>query len=137
MLLDTNVVSELRKVLSGKADKQFSRWAEKLDSEELYLSVITDLELEIGVLMAERKDKVKGAVLRNWLNQHVLPAFAGRIIDVDLSIAQRFAQINVPNQLNFRDGLIVCTALVHKMKVVTRNTSDFDSTGVDIINPWK
>jgi predicted nucleic acid-binding protein len=135
-LLDTNVVSELRKVRAGKADAQVALWADRVDAADLYLSVITVQELEIGVLLAERRDATQGAVLRAWLNGHVLPAFAGRILSVDMAVAQRSAQLHVPDPHPVRDGLIAATALVHGMTVVTRNVADFESMGVPILNPW-
>lgn len=136
-VLDTNVVSELRKVRAGKADKRVARWADSVDAVELYLSAITVQELEIGVLLAERRDPAKGAVLRTWLNSHVLPAFADRILPVDTAVALRSAQINVPEPRPVRDGLIAATALVHGMAVVTRNVADFEPMGVPVINPWE
>lgn len=135
-LLDTNVVSELRKVRAGKADPHVALWADSVDAADLYLSVITLQELEIGVLLAERRDPTQGAVLRAWLNSHVLPAFAGRILTVDTAVAQRSAQLHVPDPRPVRDGLIAATALVHGMTVVTRNGTDFEPTGVQILNPW-
>jgi hypothetical protein len=74
--------------------------------------------------------------LRKWLNDHALPAFAGRILDVDTVVAQRSAGLHVPDPRPFRDGLIAATALVHGMTVVTRNVDDFQPTGVTILNPW-
>lgn len=136
-VLDTNVVSELRKVRAGKADKRVARWADSVDAVELYLSAITVQELEIGVLLAERRDPAKGAVLRTWLNSHVLPAFADRILPVDTAVALRSAQINVPEPRPVRDGLIAATALVHGMAVVTRNVADFEPMGVPVVNPWE
>ena len=135
-LLDTNVVSELRKIKSGKADRNVSAWADRVDSVDLYLSVITVQELEIGVFLAERRDPPKGALLRAWLNAHVLPAFDDRILAVDLAVAQRSARLHVPDPRPFRDCLIAATALVHGMTVVTRNASDFAATGVQILDPW-
>ncbi len=135
-LLDTNVVSELRKIRSGKADAHVARWADSVDTVDLYLSVITVQELEIGVLLLERRDPSQGALLRAWLNGHVLPAFSGRIVSIDTAIAQRSAQLHVPNPQPVRDGLIAATALVHGMTVVTRNVSDFEASGVVILNPW-
>ena len=135
-LLDTNVVSELRKVRLGKADSRVSNWADSVDATDLYISVITVQELEIGVLLAERRDTVPGAMLRTWLNEHVLPAFADRILAIDTAIARRSAQLHVPDPRPVRDGLIAATALVHGMIVVTRNTSDFEPTGVATLNPW-
>lgn len=135
-LLDTNVVSELRKVKSGKADQGVSEWAHQVDARDLYISVISVQELEIGVLLAERRDSPQGALLRAWLDAHVLPAFADRILAVDLAVAHRSARLNVPDPKPFRDCLIAATALVHGMTVVTRNVSDFAATGVRILNPW-
>ena len=136
-LLDTNVVSELRKIRLGKADRHVAKWADSLDSADLYISVITVQELEIGVLLVERRDKSQGAVLRVWLNEHVLPAFNGRILTVDTAVAQRSASLHVPDPRPVRDGLIAATALVHGMTVVTRNVADFEPTGVAVLNPWE
>lgn len=135
-LLDTNVVSELRKVRAGKADGCVAAWADSVDATDLYLSVITLQELEIGVLLAERRDPSQGAVFRAWLNDHVLPAFTGRILAVDSAVVLRSALLHVPDPRPVRDGLIAATALVHGMTVVTRNVADFAPTGVLTINPW-
>lgn len=136
-LLDTNVVSELRKVRSGKADATLARWAESVSVSELYLSVITVQELEIGILLAERRDPMQGAMLRTWMDAHVLPAFSGRILNVDVAVSMRSARLHVPDPQPVRDGLIAATALVHGMAVVTRNVADFAMTGVKILNPWQ
>ena len=135
-LLDTNVVSELRKVRSGKADPGVARWAEGVNTAELFVSAITIHELEIGVLLAERKDAHKGALLRTWLDQHVLPAFAHRVLPIDTAVAIRSAQLHVPEPRPVRDMLIAATALVHGMTMVTRDVFDFGSTGVALLNPW-
>jgi hypothetical protein len=135
-LLDTNVVSELRKIRLGKADDHVADWADSVDAGDLYLSVITIQELEIGVLLAERRNPSQGAVLRAWLNSHVLPAFTGRILAVDTVVAQRSARLHVPDPRPVRDGLIAATALVHGMVVATRNVADFEPMGVSTLNPW-
>ena len=135
-ILDTNVVSELRKIRLGRADKQFSKWADSMETADLYLSVITVQELEMGVLLLERRDAKQGAVFRTWLDQHVLPAFSGRILPIDTAVALCSAKLHVPNPQPVRDGLIAATALVHGMSVVTRNVADFSSSGVTVINPW-
>ena len=135
-LLDTSVVSELRKIRLGKADPHVADWADSVDAVDLYLSVITVQELEIGVLLAERRDPSQGAIFRAWLNSHVLPAFTGRILVVDTAVAQRSARLHVPDPRPVRDGLIAATALVHGMTVVTRNVADFAPTGVATLNPW-
>ena len=135
-LLDTNVVSELRKIRLGKADSYVAAWADSVDATDLYLSAITIQELEIGVLLVERRDSLQGAVFRTWLNGNVLPAFTGRILTVDTAVALRSARLHVPDLRPVRDGLIAATALVHGMIVVTRNVADFEQTGVPTLNPW-
>jgi len=135
-LLDTNVVSELRKVRAGKADRHVAAWADSVDATDLYLSAITILELETGILLAERRDPAQGAIFRAWLDAHVLPAFTGRILVVDTAVAQRSARLQVPDPRPLRDGLIAATALVHGMTIVTRNVADFEPTGVAVLNPW-
>ncbi|HEV2952907.1 MAG TPA: type II toxin-antitoxin system VapC family toxin [Candidatus Dormibacteraeota bacterium] len=135
-VLDTNVVSELRKAKSGKADKNVTAWAATVPASSLFLSVITVLELETGVLRSELRDRHQGNLLRTWLENHVLPAFAGRVIPVDTVVVQRCARLQVPESRSDRDALIAATALVHGMTVVTRNVADFHPTQVPVINPW-
>ena len=135
-LLDTNVVSELRKVRLGKADGHVADWADSVDAADLYLSPITIQELEIGVLLVEHRDPSQGAVFRAWLDGHVIPAFTGRILSIDIAVAQRSARLHVPDPRPVRDSLIAATAIVHGMTVVTRNVADFEPTGVMILNPW-
>lgn len=135
-ILDTNVVSELRKVRLGKADKRVAKWADSVAATDLYLSVISVQELEIGVQLLERRDAVQGAVFRAWLDDHVLPAFAGRILSVDEAVVRRSASMHVPDPKPVRDSLIAATALVHGMTVVTRDVGDFESSGVLLLNPW-
>ena len=136
-ILDTNVVSELRKVRAGKADPNFVAWTESADAVDLFVSVITIMELELGVLSVERRDSTQWAVLRAWLEQHVLPEFSGRTLPVDTGVALRCARLHVPDKRGERDALIAATALVHGMTIVTRNVGDFQSTGVMILNPWE
>ena len=135
-VLDTNVVSELRKAKAGKADGNVAAWAANVPASSLFLSAITILELETGVLQVERRDPTQGAMLRAWLDDHVLPAFAGRVLPVDTAVAQCCASLHVPDPRSDRDALIAATALVHGMTVVTRNLADFELTGVRLINPW-
>lgn len=135
-LLDTNIISELRKAKGGKADKKVKAWAKSVSATSMFLSVITVLELETGILLIERRDAKQGAMLRTWLDGHVLPAFSGRILAIDVAVAQRCAKLHVPNPRADRDALIAATALVHGMTVVTRNVTDFELTGVEIFNPW-
>ncbi|PHM25790.1 twitching motility protein PilT [Xenorhabdus budapestensis] len=136
-VLDTNVVSELRKIRAGKADPNVAAWAEKVDAADLFVSAITIMELELGILLIERKDATQGAILRAWLEQHVLPEFSERTLPVDTAVAQRCARLHVPDRCSERDALIAATALVHGMTVVTRNVADFQSSGVTLLNPWE
>lgn len=132
-LLDTNVVSELRK---PQADPQVVTWASSVAAASLYLSAITVLELETGILRIERRDPPQGGMLRHWLERHVKPAFSGRILSVDTVVATRCAQLHVPDRSNECDALIAATALVHGLTLVTRNVADFQLSGVPLINPW-
>lgn len=136
-VLDTNVVSELRKVRLGKADANVAAWAESVDAADLFVSAITIMELELGVLSVERRDATQGAMLRAWLEQHVLPEFSERTLPVDTAVAQRCARLHVPDRRGERDALIAATALVHGMAVATRNVADFQPTGAAIVNPWE
>ncbi len=135
-LLDTNVVSELRNATSGKASKNVVSWANGVLPMDLFLSSISILELEIGVLRVERRDQSQGKVLRSWLDGRVLPAFSGRILSIDTEVARRCAHLHIPDPCSERDALITATALVHKLTVVTRNITDFEASGVSLLNPW-
>jgi predicted nucleic acid-binding protein len=136
-LIDTNVISEFRKASKGRADRQVTAWANGVPAESMFLSAVCILEMEMGILLMERRDPGQGAILRSWLEGHVLPSFAGRILVVDTRVALKAASLHVPNPRSYRDSLIAATALVHGMTVVTRNTSDFEPTGVALLNPWE
>ncbi|PMS37682.1 hypothetical protein B0G57_10955 [Trinickia symbiotica] len=135
-VVDTNVISELRKVKAGKADANVAVWAASIDAAALFISAITVMELETGVLQVERRDAKQGSMLRSWLDHHVLPEFAGRVLPIDSTVAQRCGRLHVPDRRSERDALIAATALVHGMTVATRNVADFVATGVGICNPW-
>jgi predicted nucleic acid-binding protein len=135
-ILDTNVISELRKATIGKADRQVAAWANNVSAESMFLSSVCVLELELGILLMERRDVVQGGILRAWLDDFVLPSFAERILVIDTPVALRGAALQVPNPRSYRDALIAATALVHGMTVVTRNVKDFKDTGVALLNPW-
>ena len=136
-ILDTNVVSELRKAKDGRADQNVVAWAASVAPAETFLSVVTVLEIEQGVLQIERRDKLQGAMLRAWLEERVLPSFADRILPIETAVARRCAALHVPNPHGERDALIAATGLVHGMTVVTRNVKDFEGTGVALLDPWK
>jgi len=136
-LLDTDVIPELRKIRHGRADEPVAQWADRVDAVDLYLSAVTVQTLEIGVLLAERRNPPQGAIFRAWFEGQVLPAFSGRILPVDTTVAQRCATLHVPDPRPTMDSLIAATALVHGMTLVTRNVADFQSSGVSIINRWQ
>ncbi|MDB5972797.1 MAG: vapC [Hydrocarboniphaga sp.] len=134
-LLDTNVVSELRKARSGRADPNVAAWARSVPSSALYLSVVTVMELEHGIQGVKGRDPNQFAALRTWMDDFVLSAFAGRILDFDLPAAIRYAGLSRPQTRPLRDSMIASTALHHGMRVVTRDESDFKGM-VSVLNPW-
>jgi len=135
-LLDTNVVSELRKKSTGSADRNVVAWETGVPAISVYISVVTVLELELRTLQVARRDPIQSAILRSWIDNIVLKAFAGRILSIDVEIARRTAALHVPDPRPEHDALIAASALVHAMTVVTRNTADFIPTGVPTLNPW-
>jgi predicted nucleic acid-binding protein len=135
-LLDTNVISELRKAGDGKADTHVVAWLSRVDATTCYLSAVTLMEIELGILRIERRDPTQGARLRAWMDQHILPEFADRTLPVDTAVALRCAPLHVPDPRPERDAFIAATALAHGMTVVTRNVADFAPTGVPLLNPW-
>jgi predicted nucleic acid-binding protein len=135
-LLDTNVISELRKAGDGKANANVVAWLSGMDATTFYLSAITLMEIELGVLRIERRDRTQGAKLRAWMDHHILPEFADRTLPVDKAVALRCAPLHVPDPRPERDAFIAATALVHGMTVVTHNLADFKPTGVPLLNPW-
>lgn len=136
-VLDTDVVSELRKVEAGKGHRRVAAWSNQVAAGETFLAAMTIHELELGILLLERKDKRQGALLRAWIDTKVLPEFGGRILPVDVAVARRCARLHVPDPRPMRDALIAATALVHGMTVVTRNVRDFEPMDVKILNPWE
>lgn len=134
-LLDTNVISELRKP-KRRVAAQVRSWAERQITHELSVSVITVMEIEIGVAGLERRDAAQGAVLRRWFEEELLAAFEDRVVSIDLDVARRAAQLHVPDPRSERDALIAATALTYGLTVVTRNTVDFEPLGVPVLNPW-
>ena len=134
-LLDTNVLSELRR--RDRTDRAVAAWADNLDPSDLFLSVVTILEIEAGALMVGRRDEAQGAMLRAWIDDKVLPAFEGRILSVDLAVAQCCARLRVPDPRGERDALIAATAIVHRLTVATRNIADFRPMRVALLNPWE
>lgn len=135
LLLDTNVISELRKVATPRADPHFVAWARSQRATEA-ISAITVFELEIGVQRMERRDATQGARLRRWL-ESVQATFEEAILPIDAAVASVAGRFHVPDPASDRDAFIAATATVHGLAVATRNTTDFESFGVPLLNPWE
>lgn len=132
-LIDTNVHSELRR--ADRANPGVLQWARRQRFVDLYLSAITIMEIEAGVLRLERRDRAQALIFRHWV-ERTLVNFAERILPVDTVVALRCAPLHVPDRKPDRDAYIAATALVHDLTVVTRNTRDFEGTGARLFNPW-
>lgn len=133
-LLDTNVVSELRK--ASRCDPRVAEWQASHEPESCYLSAVALLEIRLGIELARRNDAGKAKVLEDWLEQRVKPGFAGRILPVDEAVAEACGRLHAKTPRSFRDGLILATAVTRGLAVVTRNVKDFERGGVAVINPW-
>ncbi len=132
-LLDTNVVSELRK--GSRADKSVRAWFRGVDDESLFLSVLVVGELRRGVESIRRRDLAAATSLDRWL-ETLVAAYSDRILSVTMEVAAVWGRFNVPDPLPVIDALIAATAYVHDLVVVTRNTSDIGRTGVPFVDPF-
>ncbi|WP_454851600.1 PIN domain-containing protein [Promicromonospora soli] len=135
-LLDTNVVSELRKPAERRSE-QFNDWAGELSPSDTSLSVITVLELRAGIELKRRRDPQQAEILDVWLEKSVLPSYSGRVLDVDQAVAEVAARLHVPDRRPAHDTLIAATAQVHGLTLVTRNVADFEPMAVPFVNPWE
>lgn len=133
-LVDTNVLSELRKGV--RCDPAVARWADGVSDESMYTSVLVLGEIRRGVERLRRKDAAQAKLLARWLEQ-VRLAFAGRILEVTEQVAEEWGRLDIPDPRPVVDALLAATAKVNGLTLVTRNTGDFASTGVDVHNPFK
>lgn len=136
-LLDTNVISEIRKIQQGKADPHLSAWIKQTPVNQMYISALTLLELDKGIMRIERKDQPQGAMLRAWLEQQVKPTFKGRILPFDECTAPICAAMHIPDPKPITDSLIAATAIQHDLTLVTRNIKDFEHSGAKLLNPFQ
>ena len=132
-LLDTNIISEIRK--ADRADPQVAAWFESVADDELFLSVLVLGEIRQGIEHARSRDPHKAATLEQWLNQ-VQEAFGPRILAVTLPIAEEWGRMNVARSLPTVDSLLAATAKVHELTLVTRNVADIAGSGADCMNPF-
>jgi toxin FitB len=131
-LLDTGVVLELRKARAGQSDPGLAAWAATIARQKLFISALTLLEIENAAARLGRKDRAAGLVVRQWIDAHVVPAFEGRVLPVDVAVVRRRAQLPYANT---RDGLLAATALEHGLTFVTRKVSAFRAGRVKLLNP--
>jgi predicted nucleic acid-binding protein len=132
-LIDTNVISELRK--GEKADRAVLEWMSQVDEDDLYLSVLVVGEIRKGVERVRRRDRASAQALETWLRQ-ITTAYAERVLPITTEIAEAWGRLNVPDPLPVIDSLLSATAQVHGMTVATRNVADISRTGVPVLNPF-
>lgn len=131
-LLDTGVVLELRKARAGHSDPGLAAWAATIARQKLFISALTLLEIETAAARLARKERAAGLVVREWIDNHVVPAFDGRVLPVDIAVVRRRAQLPYANT---RDGLLAATALEHGLTFVTRKVASFRAGRVKLLNP--
>jgi len=132
-LLDTNVISELRK--GERAEPSVSSWFDGLADQEIYLSVLTIGEIRRGVESVRRRDPDSAAALDSWLSR-LTEAHRDRILQVDRAIAEEWGRMDVPDPLPVVDGLLAATARIVGLTLATRNVADVESTDVELLNPF-
>ncbi|NBI12273.1 PIN domain-containing protein [[Haemophilus] felis] len=136
-LLDTNVISEIRLLKQNKCNIGVKEWIDNMSHHFTYTNPIILMELERGILSKERKDPLQGQHLRHWFNHFVLPNFAGRILPINAETAKICATLHIPDHAPENDAWIAASAIQHRFTLVTRNTADFERTGVKLLNPFK
>lgn len=132
-LVDTNVISELRK--GPKCNRAVANWWSDVSDDEIFLSALTIGEIRQGIERVRRRDAGAALALERWL-ERIEGGHADRILPVDAKVADRWGRLNVPDLLPVIDGLLAATAIEHGLTLVTRNVKDVERTGVDVLNPW-
>ena len=136
-LLDTNIISELKKLDSGKIHPQVQRWAYSINLMQTKISVVSITEIRTGILSLARKDQAQAASLDNWFTNRLLPAYRTKTLPVDTKVALIYAQLNVPNKRPINDAYIAATAIAHNLTPVTRNVRDFQGLPLMLENPFE
>lgn len=135
-LLDTNIISESRKLGTPRVDPNAARWLATVDAESSFVSAMTIFELERGVQQMERRDARQGAVLRDWLDGQVMPTYEARTLPLSRAVALICAGLHIPDPKSERDAWIAATAIDAGLILVTRNVDDFAAMGVKLLNPF-
>lgn len=136
-LLDTNIVSELRKLETGKIHPQVYRWIKSNGFTHTYISAVTLAEIQTGILSLARKDKAQAASLDNWFTNRLLPAYRTRTLSVDTEVALICAQLHIPAKRPINDAYIAATAIAHNLTLVTCNVRDFQGLPLMLENPFE
>ena len=136
-LLDTNIISELKKLDSGKIHPQVQRWAYSINLMQTKISVVSITEIRTGILSLARKDQAQAASLDNWFTNRLLPAYRTRTLSVDTEVALICAQLHIPTKRPINDAYIAATAIAHNLTLVTRNVRDFQGLPLILENPFE
>lgn len=137
-LLDTNVISQIRKVNHPKCPPIFKTWFDKVDLNHCYLATITLFEIERGILQKAHKDKMQADMIRHWFEHQIKPEFAERVLSLDMPNALKTAYFHVPNPAPLIDSFLAGIAISHELILVTRNTKDFIGfDGIKLLNPFE
>lgn len=136
-LLNTNIISELKKLDSGKIHPQVQRWAYSINLMQTKISVVSIIEIRTGILSLARKDQAQAASLDNWFTNRLLPAYRTRTLSVDTEVALICAQLHIPTKRPINDAYIAATAIAHNLTLVTRNVRDFQGLPLILENPFE
>lgn len=137
-LLDTNILSEFRKIGSTREHPQVKAWLCSVTPDQLFISTISLMEIKMGILSAEhRGDHAQAMHLNAWYQQDIKQKFARQLLPISGEIAEICAELHVPNRRPFGDSCLAATALVHNFTLVTRNVKDFQGLKLRLINPFE
>ena len=136
-LLDTNIVSESRKLGTSRIDPNAARWLSEIDAETTFVSAMTIFELELGIQQMERRDTKQGQALRRWFDDQVMTIYEHRTLPLTRAVATICAGLHIPDTKSERDAWIAATALDAKLTLVSRNVADFANMGVGLVNPFE